>query len=301
MVIARNAEPPSPASFEMFLPPSVEARRLVRRLGWLVAPNEGEETILSRALGVVVVAPFTQLTFFSYDLQAFLFAVFHTRWPARFAHFAFMLAVNFFVMAGLSAFDFGLDSVLVNGATSYASLLLVWYGVLARLTGFWGLWLLMLPVVGGLCAGAQLFAALTSDAGVVANPWLWMMVSAFLIALSHAPEPWLPPRVNETRGWMPTSHYLLGPPGRRHSPARVAVRLVRLGLQLVWGTLDELWASPRLLPYNFLMLLFRFGYRPDAARRLREHVERALASGNPALDYVGIGGGRFLRRTPSGL
>lgn len=286
------------SSSEMFVPPSVEARRLVRRLGWLVAPREGEETLLSRAFGVVVVAPFTQLTFFSYELQAFLFEVFHTRWPARVGHFTFMLAVGFFVMAGLAPYDLGLGLPFVNGATAYAALLLVWYGVLARLTGFWGLWLVMVVVVGSLCAGAHTYARATEGAGVLASPWLWMMVSALLIALSHAPEPWLPPRVNETRGWMPTSHYLFGPPGARLPPSRVVVRLVRLGLQVVWGTLDELWASPRLLPYNFLMLLFRFGYRPKDARRLREHVERALASGDPALDYVGIGGGRFLRPEP---
>ena len=285
--------PSAEAGADIFVPPSGEARALVRRLGWLVAPGDGRGNLLSRMVGVVVVAPFTQFTFFSFDLQAFLYEIFHTRAVTRAGHFVFMLGVNLFLMAGLARVSVGAAHGLDLG-TAYAALLLAWYGLLARQTGLWGLGLVMVPVVAALRLGATLFDAATGAGGPLASPWLWMVVSALCVALSHCAEPLLPPRVNETRGWMPVAHYLFGAPGRRLPRRTVAVRLLRASAQVLWGTIDEWWASPRLLPYNFLMLMFRAGYRPDVSRILRGHVERAEASGNPALDYVGVGGGTFL-------
>ncbi|MDB4928760.1 MAG: uncharacterized protein JWM10_1244 [Myxococcaceae bacterium] len=292
--------PSADPAAEIFVPPSAEAQALVRHLGWLVAPSDVRGTLASRAVGVVVVAPFTQFTFFSFDLQAFLYEIFHTHAVTRVGHFVFMLGVNLFLMAGLARLP---GAAALNGwaaldpATAYAALLITWYGLLARQTGLWGLGVAMVPVVVALRLGAWGFAAATSGAhGPLASPWLWMIVSALAVALSHAAEPLLPPRVNETPQWMPVAHYLFGPPGRRLPKRRTAVRLLRAGAQVLWGTLDEWWASPRLLPYNFLMLMFRAGYRPDVFRRLRDHVDRAEASGNPALDFVGVGGGTPLGR-----
>lgn len=42
------------------------------------------------------------------------------------------------------------------------------------------------------------------------------------------------------------------------------------------------------MPYSLLLLMFRAGYRPDVAARTRAYAERAMASGNPAIDFVGI-------------
>jgi len=49
-------------------------------------------------------------------------------------------------------------------------------------------------------------------------------------------------------------------------------------------------ASPRLLPVLLLRLLWFAGH--DAARREQalDLARRAIASGNPALDFVGTGG-----------
>ena len=309
----RYVQPGSPDA-EVFVEPSTEAKRLVRLLGWLVAPKDGRGNLLSRAIGVMVVSPFTQFTFFSFDLQAFLYEVFHTRFQARLGHFLFMPAVNFWVMVALAQVSFfgphppGHEFELYgpNGATLYAVVLLVWYAAMAAVTRMWLWWLVMVPVVVGLGMGAnalynQNFILEAAERVWYAptplplNPFLWMGVSAFLIALSHLPEPLLPPRVNETRQWLSLSEYVLGPPGARHPRGRQVVRALRAVLQSVWGTLDEWWASPRLMPYGFLFLMFRAGYQPARKAALDEHVRRAVASGNPALDYVGIGGGTFLR------
>jgi hypothetical protein len=40
--------------------------------------------------------------------------------------------------------------------------------------------------------------------------------------------------------------------------------------------------------------VFQLGYRPPVREMLRERVVLARAGGNPALDYVGIGGGARL-------
>jgi hypothetical protein len=62
-----------------------------------------------------------------------------------------------------------------------------------------------------------------------------------------------------------------------------------------FGTFDELVASPRLLPVLLLDALWRLGH--DAGRRdaWRAQANRAIASGNPGLDFIGIGGSTRLR------
>jgi hypothetical protein len=60
------------------------------------------------------------------------------------------------------------------------------------------------------------------------------------------------------------------------------------------GAVSESWASLRLMPYGWLILMMRLGYAPERRAELYEWAERAWATGNPALDFVGTGGGTFL-------
>lgn len=279
----------------VFVEPSTEARRLARYLGFLVAPRAGRETSLSRAVGTLLVAPFTQLDLFSFDLQIFLYRVFHRRAPARVGHFLFMPVVNFFVIAALADIRLGprpAARILFgpNLGTAYAALLLLWYLVLAHRTRLHAWGLLMIPVVAALCAGGNRFHGRAFGF----NPWLGAILAAALVALSHAPEPKLPPRVSGHRHWVTIREFLTGRPGEHLSVGERVVRLLLVALQLLSGTVNELLASPRLMPYGFLLLLFAAGYRPDVDGPLRDHVRRALESGNPAIDYVGIGGGTYL-------
>lgn len=298
---------------EIFHPPSDEATWWVSHAPWLVAPAEGQPSLLSRMVGVIVVAPFTQFTLFSYELQAFLFEIFHQTRIARIGHFIFGIAVNYFLMAGLlhvtPLTGLPLPEFIgsLRGADLYAGTLMIWYALMAKHTRMYLWGILMMPMVLLLLYAAGFFPKMVEMLHLntlslplwnisLGSPWLWMWVSAFMIALSHAPEPKLPPRVTESLYWKSIPEYILGTSDEQLSRGTQLFRVFRVFLQSIWGTLDELWASPRLMPYNILMLMFRFGYRSEEANRLQGYVQKALASGNPALDYVGIGGGTYLRR-----
>jgi hypothetical protein len=127
-----------------------------------------------------------------------------------------------------------------------------------------------------------------------AQPLAWVVLASLLQAASHALEP-LPPRVTRSHRWLPIRDHLLGSPGRRNSAGVVVRRIGHLTAQLLFGTFDELVASPRLLPVLLLDALWRLGH--DAGRRdaWRAQADRAIASGNPGLDFIGIGGSTRLR------
>lgn len=287
---------------EMFAPPSAEALRLLRWFPDLLAPADGRGSPISRFVRMALVAPNTQMTLLSFDLQAFLFDVFHLRFASRFGHAAFMTTCNFFAMLLFAQWFQGGEPALwigLNGAWAYAGLLLVWYTAVAASQKLWAWAAAMVPILAGLAAAAtHAFALLQlpesswgSPLPLWINPWLGMAASAILIALSHAPEPRLPPRAADPFKWNSIGEFVLAP--GLALPVRLA-RALRVALFLVWGTLDEWWASPRLMAYNYLMLMLKAGYAPDVQARLADWKARALASGNPAVDYVGIGGGTFL-------
>jgi hypothetical protein len=129
---------------------------------------------------------------------------------------------------------------------------------------------------------------------VLAQPLAWVALGSLPQAASHAMEP-LPPRVTRSHQWLPVRDYLIGTPGRRNPPATVVQRIGHVTVQTLFGTFDELIAAPRLLPVMLLDGLWRLGH--DAARRdaWRARANRAIASGNPGLDFIGIGGATRLR------
>lgn len=288
---------PSDVATEVFVPPSDEALALLRRLPSVMTPAPGDGLSAGRLVRDLVVAPFTQLTFLSFDLQAFLFGVLHTTWIARGGHLLGMSLVNLGLMAALTAVSpagWGMD---LGGI--YAGALLCWYAVVSRDARLPGWWAAMVPVVALLYAGAQ--AALGATAGHAAlgyQPLSWVAMGAVITSFSHLSDPRLPPRVGDPIRWVPHLEFLLGPPGARLPLRTVVRRMAWLATWFVFGTLDELWASPRLLPYNILHLLFAVGYAPAVRAKLADRVDRALASGNPALDYVGVGGGATLAPRP---
>ncbi|MCB9781199.1 MAG: hypothetical protein H6742_21715 [Alphaproteobacteria bacterium] len=276
---------------EIFVPPSREARRLQA-----VAPRltgDPGDTGAVRHLRDALVAPFTQLTFLSFDLQAFLFEVFHTTFVSRAGHLLGMVGVNLFLMAGFSALTAGIDGI--DGGAVYAGALLCWYAAVSRDAELPGWWWAMVPVVGGLYGLSQGYLALTADAAWWASPWIWMLASAFLISLSHAPEPRLPPRAGDPHRWVSVPDFVLGE-DRDHPPTLAARRALRVAAYPFIGLVDELWASPRLLPYNVLFLMFAAGYAPARRQELHDRATRAMAHGQPAVDFVGTGGGALLPR-----
>jgi len=113
---------------------------------------------------------------------------------------------------------------------------------------------------------------------------------------SHGAEPDVPPRVSGTEDWVPLPHFVLGPKGARHSLPRSLARLGRLGIAGLAGAFDELWGSPRLLPIVVLTLMWKLGYQKEHSDDIEGLTAAAVTSGNPAIDRIGIGGGRLAPR-----
>jgi hypothetical protein len=274
---------------EIYAPPGREQVFWARHLAWLVAPPGGRPSLLARAWGVVAVAPFAHITFFDLSYQAYLYDVFHQTRNARFWHQVCMPLNNLMIMAALAP----VGVAGVAGDTACAVALLGWYlaVAIAHRLYLWGL--LMFPLVGALHLGAGWFQSATASRGWVGNPVLWMMVLSFVQALSHVTEPRLPPRVTASARWRSVREFMADAPGG--TTGTRAVRAVRLVAQALWGTVAEFWAAPRLFPYGVLMQLRRLGYARARLGSLDGLTRRAIASGQPAVDFIGSGGGAFLR------
>ena len=273
------------ADAELYCEPSGEALRLLRWLPSLTTPGDGRGSMPWRALRTFLVAPFTQLTFVSFDLQMFLFDVFHTSRAARVGHFAGMVGVNLFGLALAVRWS---GSPL--GGAVVAAALLAWYAVVARAARLALWWGVMVAVVSALLAAACALGAAATPHAL----GLGVAISGAVVSLSHAFEPLFPPRAGDPLRWLPVGAYVVGPTGARNRAGVVAVRALRVASFIVIGWLDEGWASPRLLPYNVLRLMLRAGYAQALRDTLDDRARRAWASGNPALDFVGVGGGTFL-------
>lgn len=159
----------SPVASCLYQAPSREARWLVDKAGWLTSPANGQPRTLG-ALGLrLLIAPMTQLTFVSFDLQAFLFLVFHKSFAARFGHGVFMITLNVFLMAALRPF---------HGALAFTALLLAWYGAVAFATGLRGWFALTAPIV------LALYVASGPLAEACRTQWhvspLWGVLGTFL-------------------------------------------------------------------------------------------------------------------------
>jgi hypothetical protein len=233
---------------------------------------------------IATVAPGTNVTGLNLRYQAYLDLIFHRTRLARVGHAVCMPVI----VAGLLAMCCPVRLGPVNGSVVAAAALAVWWlGWAAKERDpWWGA--ANLGLVAVLCAAANVGYA------VVGHPVAWVLVGSLLQALSHIAEP-LPPRVTRSVSWIGVREYLLGAPDRRHRTGTVVRRVGQLAAQTVFGTVDELVASPRLLPVLLLRLLWFLGYDPDRRAAWTALAARAIASGNPALDYVGIGGPTPLR------
>jgi hypothetical protein len=285
-----EVQPVEGLAVEMYAPPSREQRFWTRHLAWLLAPTEPRPSLPVRAFGVVAVAPFAHITFFSLFYQAYLYDIFHQTRRARFWHQLCMPLTNLMIMAALAPIAVAGS----DGRTAYALLLLVWYLAQAVANRLWLWGLVMIPFVGALHAAAGRYHGATASGGIVASPWLWMVLLSMVQAISHASEPRLPPRVTASPRWKTVREFISGMPDGASAGQR-AVRLLRLAAQVVWGTLAELWASPRLLPYGVLAQMRARGYAGRRFEALDRMTRRAIDSGQPAVDFIGSGGGAFLK------
>lgn len=301
----------------VFVPPSREQLFWAGALEGLVSPPDNRGSLAARMIARVGVTPIAHLAWFSLTFQTYLYELFHQTHLARICHFVLMPLV---LMAGMVS----LAPLTLLGAhpTEHAPVLFAWNGglVLAVLLGVWYLaeavaermWLwgaVMVGVVAALYMGSNLiyyqnFLLAPDRIGWVAslplNPLLWIAGLSLAIALSHVLEPRLPPRVSKTSHWMPIVEFVRGPSHQAHPLGTRVARALDLVLQIIFGALDELWATPRLFPIGVLRQMWRMGYQVARQRQMAALVERALREGNPALDFIGTGGGAFLQVPKAG-
>jgi hypothetical protein len=282
---------------EIWVEPSPQQWFWARALPRYFAPRPDEERGLSAWFARATVVPSTNLTYLSLQYQSYLNDIFHLRRVSRVVHFVCMPIITALVLAALHPLRVGGVPGSLLGAIALAGWWLLW-AVRERLL-LWGA--VSVAWAGGIYAGATWLASSPTIAPASSpslTPLLWALALAFVQAASHAPEPRLPPRVTRSPHWIATTDYLLGHGDARRTWGARVVRLLHLIEISFYGPIDEFIASPRLAPIQLLEILWLVGYAPRTRAAWKSLSARAVASGNPAIDYIGTGGGTTLRPTP---
>jgi len=303
---------------EVFVPLTGEDRFWVERAPCLFAPVGGPHW-LARLWHHVTVTPRAHVTFLNATYQIYLNHIFHTTLLARVGH-SICIPLNVILLFyGLAQFRLAGAPPEAHAFLPFeptaglllAGALFAWYASVARR--------LASPLLAVICAawiagssavGTGLYhLAFTLEPAArtwwMPTPWylaplFWMGVVSSVQAWSHITEPLVPPRANGTDRWIAVEDYVHGRSSPNESLLRRALRGATVFMGSVWGTIDEWWASAKLLPYFLLEGLWLAGYRRDQREAFRALARRARASGNPALDWVGVGGGRFVSDLPPG-
>ncbi|WP_432843519.1 hypothetical protein [Dactylosporangium sp. CA-092794] len=271
---------------EIWVAPSRGQLFWLRHAPALFAPPVEGGSAPVRWWGIATVTPSTNVTVLNLRYQSYLNLIFHRTALARIGHAVCMPLIVASMLAACHAVPFGAPAAAAGLAVWW-----VWWAVRER-DALWGASGVALVAV--LYALAEVAHRALAGPAPLAQPLAWVVLGSLLQAGSHVLEP-LPPRVTRSPRWVPVGEYVFGAPGRRHRPGTVLRRLGHLAAQTVFGTLDELVASPRLLPVLLLGLLWRLGHDRDRRAAWRAQAARAIASGNPGLDFIGIGGSTPLR------
>jgi hypothetical protein len=296
---------------QIWAEPSRGHRFWLRHAPALFAPSLDDPRPLVRWWAIATVAPGTNVTGLNRRYQSYLDAIFHRTRLARAGHAVCMPIIVAAMLAALCPLRMGASAIPLPGGTSVSLNILplnaslpaavglavwwVWWAVKERDT-WWAVGNAVLVVVLWSVANAAYHVRphATGGAALAWAPVAWVLVGSLLQAGSHVLEP-LPPRVSRSPYWVPVGEYLLGRPERRNRPGTVVRRAGHVAAQALFGTVDELVASPRLLPVLLLRLLWAAGHDPAGRASCAALAARAIASGNPALDYVGTGGSTPLR------
>lgn len=248
---------------------------------------------LTRALNHVLVVPLAHVTFLNLDYQIYLNQLFHTSAGAWLGHLI-CIPINVGLLFYALAIHTG--GAYFNAGLVLLALLATWYVAMARTlsSSLWGG--VVLALLGALWAGANAGAdRALAHAAEGALPWYLSPLALIVIvstlqAGSHLFEEHVPPRANFEDHWVPVREFIWDDPDTTSLGHRL-LRLAWTPVGLLWGALDEWWASAKLMPMYTLELLWALGYRTEQRDRFRAQTLEALASGDPSLDFVGVGGG----------
>lgn len=262
---------------ELFVDPSQEHWFWVRKFRWLFAPAPGKANKFARWYARSTVVPLTNVTNLSLQYQSYLNDIFHTTKFARIGH---ALAMPGIVVCLSALFRMlGGDWFALPFHVGLTLWWLLW-AVIER-DAVWGIALALFSVAVWFAGSAMLAYGI--------SPWVTLLVLAAIQAGSHLPEP-VPPRVNRATVWVPVMEYVFSGPWTQN------VRRIGHCLQaFFFGVIDETLASPRLVCVIILELLWTCGHRPAQRSAWKTLSRKAIQSGNPALDYIGVGGGTTLR------
>lgn len=238
----------------------------------------------SRAVRHVLVVPLAHVTFLNLDYQIYLNQVMHTSAGAWLGHLL-LIPLNVALLFYALTVHVGSGAALVLLAA-----LATWYVAMAARwrSGLWaGAALVVLLGVAQLgCTAATWVMARDGGVPWYLQPIALMFAVSLAQACSHLFEDNIPPRANFEQHWIPKHSFVWG-----DSWATRLRGLLWAPIGLLWGALDEWWASAKLLPIYVLELLWLCGHQPQQRRAIRARTITALASGDPALDFVGTGGG----------
>jgi hypothetical protein len=279
------------SSAKLFLPPAAGQLRLLRWFPTFFGAELGSLTAGLRLVRAFTVAPQAQFTSLSaFEYQVYLNRVFHTHALGWWGHALQMPLVVLGIFWSSAQVPFGHHAWL-NGSVVAAAVIGAWWVAWAvvRRDLVWG--------IG--CAG--LLVLLWSAANMVArhvagSDWdhpiafTWLMSSG--VAWSHLREPRMPPRATFTDRWMTIGEFWASRGPGLAATLRCALFL--FAYTFVFAPINEFFASPRLCILYLKELQWFLGHRRAERDALRALSERALASGNPAVDFVGVGGGNPL-------
>lgn len=256
----------------------------------LFAP-EGRPGRLVALVRHITVTPLAFVTLRNVDYQIYLNQILHTSALAWLGHVV-CIPLNVALLFYALAFYLAPVAALVLFV-----LLATWYVTMA-ITLRNPLWAVVaLAVLAGLCVAGVAAASRSSELGGWANPLAWIVVVSSLQAYSHLFEAQVPPRANFERHWLPVDEFLWGSPDM--PLRRRLAKLAWLPIGGIWGTFDEWYASAKLLPFYLLELLWMAGYRAEQRAEHRARSLAILATGDPALDWIGVGGGASVAELPA--
>ena len=289
------------------------------------------ENPLIKFIREVMVTPLTNFTGLSLYYQLYLVEIFHVKFVTKLGHYLCMPMIVLLIATWCAQWRYighyrieDVSIFIVNGTLAFLIFLQVWYlvwGALYKmyLFGIFMVW----PLFFIYMLSNMLFQIIViksywvrkSDLTVkdvreewgihkshwydiftlehfgvqwYLNPLLWALFFSCLQAISHTFEEKLPPRVSQTAHWLDLTTIL-----RQNGYVHFAQIIF---CQAVCGTLNELCASPRLLPLLLLRICYSLGYEEKQWVKFRMLVDECLKFGDPAIDYIGQGGAKWPKK-----